>query len=436
MSRYIIIGTGVAGISAMETLRRLDPAAEIMAVTDDQHGFYSRPGLAYYLTNEIPKNRLTLYTKQDWKSLNVPVGLGRVTQIDPKNHTIQMEKGGAIAYDRLLLATGSRAVPLEVPGAGARGVVKLDTFEDASFILALARRARSAVVVGGGIIALEMVEGLATRGVRVHYFMRGERYWSNVLDEAESHIIEERLTQEGVIIHSNTEIAEVISRRGKVKAVRTKQGETIPCGIVGVGIGVKPRVELAKSAGLKTDRGILVNEFLQTSDPDIYAAGDTAQAFDPQTGTSIVDTLWLPARKQGWAAAQNMAGKKQVYPRAAAVNVLRLAGTMLTIIGAVGSGQDADLVGVARGSSETWLQLPNTIAMATGNQLDHLRVMVGERTLLGAVLMGDQKLSQPLQELVTTKMDITPIRNDLLHADAQLGHILMDYWSSTPRSQH
>ena len=125
-----------------------------------------------------------------------------------------------------------------------------------------------------------------------------------------------------------------------------------------------------------------------------------------------------------------MAGQKQPYYRSVAVNVLRLAEVMITIIGAVGSGRDDDLVSMARGSSETWLQLPNTIAMENGNELGHLRLMVGERTLLGALVMGDQKLSLPLQEMVARQTDITPIRSKLLQSGDTLGQIIMDFWTT------
>ncbi len=432
VTRYVIVGTGVAGMAAIETLRRVDRSAEVVVISEDPHGFYSRPGLAYFLSDEVPPKRLALYSRQDWKALNIHFVQGRAFRINPENRKILVGRAEPVSYDRLLLATGSTAVPLNMPGADARGVVKLDTFEDVRQILSLVRHTRSAVVVGGGIIALELVEGLAARGVKVHYFMRGDRYWSNVLDEAESRIIEHRLVHDGISVHFRTEIAEILQHAGKVKGVKTTDGEVIRCGIVGVGIGVKPRMELAQAAGLKTERGILVDEYLQTSDSNIFAAGDAAQAFDPLTRTSVVDTLWTPARKQGTTAALNMAGKKQAYLRGIAVNVLRLAGIMISIIGAVGSGRDDDLVSVTRGSSETWLQIPNTLAMANGNEFNHLRLMLGEHSLLGALVMGDQKISRPLQEMISKKIDITPIRAQLVQPSAPLGHIVMDYWSSLP----
>ncbi len=135
------------------------------------------------------------------------------------------------------------------------------------------------------------------------------------------------------------------------------------CDMVAVGIGVKACKELAQAAGLKTDRGILANEYLQTSDPDIFAAGDVAQILDPMSGRSSIDNLWYPGRKQGRVAAFNMAGQNQMYQRTVATNVLRLAGVMTTIIGSIGSGRDEGQVYTMRGSSETWQQLPNTIAV-------------------------------------------------------------------------
>jgi NAD(P)H-nitrite reductase large subunit len=430
MTRYVIIGMGVAGISAAEALRAVDRSADISFVCDDPFTYYSRPGLAYYLTEEIPEKQLYPFDARDWKALNAHIVKARATGLDPQAHLVEIKNSAPLKYDRLLLATGAASLSLNVPGENLKGVTKLDDFQDARQVLSLARHAKTAVVVGGGVVSLELVEGLVARGVKVHYFLRGNRYWANVLDEPESRIIETRLEHDGVILHYQTEIAEILGRKDSIAGVRTKKGETIPCGIVATCIGVKPRMELAYAAGLATDRAILANEYLQTSDPDIFTAGDSAQVLDPQTGHATVNSLWTPARLQGQAAALNMAGQKQSYQQTVAVNVLRLAGIMLTIIGSVGSGRDEDLVSVARGSSETWLQLPNTIAMESGTAVNHLRLMVGERTLLGGLVMGEQKISLPLQEMVAQHTDITPIRSQLLHPSASLGQLLMDFWTS------
>jgi NAD(P)H-nitrite reductase large subunit len=196
---------------------------------------------------------------------------------------------------------------------------------------------------------------------------------------------------------------------------------------------VKACIELAQAAGLKTDRGILANEYFQTSDPDIFVAGDVAQIFDPSSGHSSIDNLWYPGRKQGRVAALNMAGQNQIYQRTVAINVLLLAGVMTSIIGAIGSGREEGQAYTTRGSSETWQQLPNTIATESGTAVSQLRLMVGEQTLLGALVMGDQKISRPLRELINNQVDITPIRDQLLHSSAELGQCVMDYWIKTKR---
>ncbi len=429
MRRYAIVGPGVAGVSAISALRALDPSAEITLIGDEPHGFYSRPGLAYYLTGELPKKQLTIFTKKDWQSLNLRYVNGHVSRINTREHQLVIGTNGVLPYDRLLLATGSTAVPLQVPGADLPQVVKLDDLEDTRRIMALARRTKNAVVVGGGILALELVEGLHALGLNVHYLLRGDRYWPNILDEVESHMVEHHLKQTGIHLHYKTEIAQILGERGKLTGVKTTSGELIKCGIVGVGVGVRPRMELARDSGLQTEKGILANEYLQTSDADIFTAGDVAQVVDPSTGKSFIDTLWNPAREKGSLAAANMAGAKQAYRRSLAVNVLRLAGIMTTIIGAVGSGIDEDLVSVARGSSETWIQLPNSIALENSTDVNHLRLMMGEKTLLGAMVMGDQKLSLPLQDLISNGNDITPMRQQL-QSGAPLGQVVMDYWTS------
>jgi nitrite reductase (NADH) large subunit len=429
MTRYVIIGTGVAGIAAAQAIRGRDRSGEIVMVGDDPHGFYSRPGLAYLLTDEIPEKQLYVFSQADWKALGIRFINAQATRLVPQQHRLELDKAGALTYDHLLLATGAQAARLRVPGAGLQGVVKLDHFEDARQILALARRAHSAVVVGGGITSLELAEGLAARKVKVHYFMRGDRYWSNVLDEVESRLVEARLEHEGIRLHFHTELAEVLGKHDRVTGVRTTAGEIVACQMVAVAVGVLPRLELAREAGLEIGRGILVDENLQTSISDIYAAGDVAQVYDPMTGQAVLDSLWGPARAQGYQAGWNMSGSSKAYRKPAAYNVTRLVGVMTTIIGSVGGGRDDDLLAIARGDSETWRSLPNAIAKEFDENINHLRLLVGERTLVGALLMGDQKLSIPLQELISGQVEITPIRQALLQPGAPLGRLVLDFWT-------
>ena len=434
MPRYVIVGSGVAGISAIEAIREREPGADILLIGDEPDGYYSRPGLAYYLTGELGEKQLYPFTEDDYRRLNFRWLRGEVSRIHPHEHLLELQGGGTVAYERLLVAVGASAARPDMPGLELDGVVTLDNFADARRIVRLARKARAAVVVGGGITALELVEGLRTRGVRTHYFLRRDRYWGNVLDETESRIIEHRLKEEGVQIHYHTDLGEIVGQRGRVAGVRTTEGGQIKCDLLAIAIGIRPRVQLAEAAGLEIDRGVLVNEYLQTSHEHIYAAGDVAQVFDPLTGKHVLDSLWGPARQQGRTAGLNMAGQRVAYRKVVAFNVTRLAGLTTTIIGTVGRGRDDDLLfSIARGDSEVWRQLPDAITAQSDFDVNRLRVMVGERSLIGAIVMGDQTLSRPLQHLITQQIDITNIRARLLQPEAPVTEVLADFWTAWRR---
>lgn len=430
MSRYVIIGTGAAGVSAAEAIRSQDQSSEITLISEEPDGYYSRPGLAYFLTNEIPEDFLYPFDKKDFKRLNLRVVQSCIVNIFPQDHMVASHDKKKLSYDKLLIAVGATANLPNLPGIDLRGVVKLDDLKDTRNIIKLSKKARTAVVVGGGITALELVEGLRARKVKTHYFLRKDRYWGNVLDETESKIVESRLKKEGVRIHYRTEVEEVLGKNGRVVGVRTKDGKVIKCGIAAFAIGIRPRTQLAESSRIEIDRGILVNEYMQTNFPDIYAAGDVAQVFDPASGRAILDSLWWPARKQGHIAGLNMTGQEKKYYKDVPFNVTRLAGLTTTIIGNVGTASDDDLVGIARGDSETWRRIPDAIASQSNFDVNRLRLMVGETTLLGAIVMGDQKISQYLQNIIVQKIDISPIKRQLLHPDSSIADVIIDFWAS------
>ncbi len=428
--RYLIVGMGVAGIAAAEAIRSQDAAGEITLLTQDARGYYSLPGLAYFINQEIPEEDLFPFSDKDFKRLNLHAYHSPVLHLDLANHRLILAGGKSMDYDRLLLAMGSQAVCPDLPGYRLPEVVTLDSMEDAHRILKLCKKVRSAVVVGGGITALEIVEGLACHGLQVHYFMRGDRYWANVLDEDESRIVEKRLQEDKVVIHYNTELAEIQGKKGHVSAVVTRKGELLSCGMVAIAIGVMPRKELAAEAGIHVDRGILVDEHMHTDQPDVYAAGDVAQVYDPYTGKYMLDTLWGLARQQGHAAGMNMAGKETSYLKTISTNVTRLVSLHTTIIGSVGHGRDADLVGIARGDSEAWREQLDAPSAESDQDINHIRLLVGEKSLVGALIMGDQSLTQAIKWLISEKVDITPIREALLIPGAAIAEIISTFWSA------
>ncbi len=437
MRRYIIVGSGAAGVAGAEAIRQKDPQGSIQIVTSDPYGFYSRPGLAYYLAKELPEDGLYPYRDSYYRQLNLHFVNEKAARINPAEHVLHLRGGRILPYDRLLIATGATASPPDVPGADLEGVVKLDNMEDARRIIKLARGATSAVVVGGGITALEIVEGLAARGVRTHYFLRGDRYWSSVLDETESKIVEDRLEENGVTLHFQTRVAEILNNKNRLAGVRNDDGRVVACQILAFAIGIRPNKELAAACGLAVKRGILVDDHQQTSDPDIFAAGDVAQVIDPEHPEGLLESLWNPARQQGQVAGINMTGESIPLRRPIAINVTRLAGLVTTIIGQVGEGgekarNDRDLNTIMRGDSEEWREVPNAVVAQTRGGSDRLRLYIGDNLIIGALLMGNQTLSRPLQNLIERRVSIRELRPRLLQPNAPLSELIQRLWQASP----
>lgn len=424
--RYVIVGNGPAGVTAAEAIRREDAQGDIRIVGSEDRGFYSRPGLAYLLTGAIPEQRLFSRPESVYQRSRIDRTVGTVQEIEPRSHRVELADGRVLRYDRLLLAVGAQAVRPSLPGIDLQGVVTLDNLDDARNILRLARRARRACVVGGGITALELAEGLAAQGVETHYLMRSDRYWGSVLDPRESELVEGRLEDDGIRIHRGVELASVIGHKGRVSAVETNDGSRLACDILAVAIGVQPRLDLAQRAGLETGRGIWTDATFQTSDPDIFAAGDVSEVLDPATGRRTMDCLWSMAIEHGRVAGAQMAGGGDPYRRPVPFNVTRIGGITTTLIGTVGTGgREGDLVALARGDSLVWREGLDAFAVVSDIGANRLRLVLGEDRIVGAVVMGDQALSRPLQHMVRERVDIRWVRDRLLRGPTEVRHALM-----------
>lgn len=425
--RYLIIGYGIAGLSAARAIRRHDQAGQITIVTDERAPFYSRPGLAYYLTGVVPETQLFPLTASEKEDLELRLIHARAEAIFPAEHFVQFPGNKRLSYDRLLLATGAGARKPDMPGVDLAGVVTLDTLADARQILKHARRAKRAVVIGGGITAVEIAEGFAARNVETHYFLRGDRFWPRVLDERESALVEHGLAEEGIVLHHNLSVKEARGNNGRLQAVVMENGQQFKCQLLGIAIGIQPNTSLASSAGLALDRGILVDETLQSSAPDIYAAGDVAQVFDPQTSDYRLDSLWWQAKQQGQIAGANMAGNQQAYLRSVPMNVTRVGGVVTSIIGSVGQGRAGDdLVSIVHGDSENWRHQPDSFSVESGEGANRLRLVIGERALVGAVIMGDQRLADTVHQLILNQTSLGRFRQLLIQSPEKSMDVLTE----------
>lgn len=426
--RYVLVGSGVAAIAAAQSIRAQDDQAEIHIISDEPDGYYSRPGLAYFITGELSQKQIFPFKDKDFHQLGVIRHTDTVLAVKPATQQVTLARLGDLVYDRLLLATGSQALRLSCPGSEAQGIIKFDTLADAKNILHLAKRKGHAVVVGDGLISLEIVEGLAAQGMFVHYILRSERFWMNVLDDVEAGIIEERLKKMGVTLYHQAEVAEILNNGKVVSGVRLKDGRQIACSLLGAAVGVQPRTELAESCGVKTGRGFLVDECMRTNVEHIYAAGDAAEVVDSASGRSYLYSQWYPAREQGKIAGVNMAGGCTQYRKTTPFSVTRLTDIQTAIMGSVGWEHLEDAHELARGEDEAWRLVTNALPARVRHDINRSRILVGEKNLVGAVVMGDQTLSHPLFRYIDQKIDITPIRQALLEPEADVLQILSDYW--------
>lgn len=436
--RYVIIGNGAAGATAAQTIRQNDAAGEIIILTAEPYPMYSRPGLAYVLIKEVSPEQIVARTLDWYEEWGINLVLGEAISLDVDRQTVWLADGRSLAYDRLLIATGARATPPPYPGAELDGVVYLDTMDGTKELVKKTGRARRAVVIGGGITALELTEGLAYRGVETHYFLRRDRLWSHVFNDEEATLLENKMKAHHVHIHYNTEAVEILGdRRGRVRGVRLKDGSEFKCDLVGVAIGVKPLIDVVAYTAIATDRAILVDEQMRTNVPNVYAAGDCAQVYDRWTGQHMLDILWPSAVAEGNAAGLNMGGKTYRYEKGSPFNACLLFGLHVTTMGQINPRREAEddepeiLQHVSRGSSEVWYTHPRPYRSAwSGENENTIRLVLSGDYLVGALVIGEQSLTDSLRYLIEHEVNIADMYEELSAGGARLRRCLMQFWQN------
>ncbi len=306
----VIIGGGAAGIAAAEMLRREGHSGRIVMLSDDDAAPYDRPNLSKdYLAGKAPEEWLPLFSDSFYKKHNIELRLGaRADAIDAKGKRVRLADGGAEGFDALLLATGAEPVRLEVPGHDRPQVHLLRSLADCRAIVATAGTAKQAAVVGASFIGMEVAAALRERGLAVHVVAPETRPMERVLGPQLGEHLRRLHERHGVTFH----LERTVSAIGD-KSVTLSSGETIAADLVVAGIGVRPRIGLAERAGLALDRGVAVNEYLETSVPGIFAAGDIARWPDARTGQRIRVEHWVVAERQGQTAARNILGRRERF---------------------------------------------------------------------------------------------------------------------------
>jgi NADPH-dependent 2,4-dienoyl-CoA reductase/sulfur reductase-like enzyme len=303
---YVVVGNGIAGTTAVETLRTEDDSADIGVIADNLFPLYNRPLLKDFLAGNASEEKLWIRPNSFYQDQRAHFFNGRVISIRSDQHMIQLQDGQQIGYERLLLATGARAKQLSCPGANMVGVTTLRTVGDYKKVLNYLGFVRRVVVVGSGPLAVESVAALFQRGYQVTHLLHQSALWPQVLDETASALVLHRERRDGIDVRTDEDIAEIIGRSGHVAGVMTTKGTFIACELVIVAIGMKPELDYLHKSGIASERGIQVDGAMRTSAPGIYAAGDVAEVNDAAGGQSHVCGHWYTALQQGRAAAYSM----------------------------------------------------------------------------------------------------------------------------------
>ncbi|WP_460500979.1 NAD(P)/FAD-dependent oxidoreductase [Hymenobacter agri] len=312
----VIIGNGITGVTCALTVRRLQPAAHITLVSDESPYHFARTALMYVYMGHLRYEDIQPYGDWFWAEHRLELVHATATVLDPATKTIALANGTTLGYDQLLLATGSESRRYGWPGQHLAGVQGLYNLPD---LAAMARDTHGigrGVVVGGGLIGVELAEMLHSRGIEPVVLVRDSHYWGSVLPPEEANLVDRQFQENRVAVRYNTELSEILGdETGRVRAVRTTTGEEIACQWVGLATGVTPNVALANTSAIETDQGILVDEYLRTNVPNIFAAGDCAQHRQPASGEVPIEQLWYTGRMQGETVAHTICGQPLAYRR-------------------------------------------------------------------------------------------------------------------------
>ncbi len=408
--RHVILGNGPAGVIAAEIIRKHAPKDEIVLVGAEPGPPYSRMAIPYLLTGKIDETGTWLRKDPDhFQRLGVLMKAGRARAVSAAGRTVSFEDGSELAFDRLLVATGSVPVRPPIPGLDLPQVQPCWTLEDARRIMALARPGARVVQLGAGFIGCIIMESLAERGTKLSVVEMGDRMVPRMMGPGAGGMIKRWVEKKGVAVFTSTKIESIVAAKDGAVEVRLSNGQKVPADLVISAAGVAPNVGFLKTSGVACQRGVLTDDRCQSNVPGIYAAGDCAEAFDHATGKPLVSATQPNAADQAACAAANMAGLEARLSSVTQINVL-------------------DTLGLVSSSFGRWEGVPggDHVELSDEAHFKHLSLQFDGDVLVGANAIGFNEHVGVLRGLVQGRVRLGAWKAELLKdptrlAEAYLG---------------
>ncbi len=317
MEHIVILGNGIAGVTAARHIRK-QSGKKITIVSAETDYFFSRTALMYVYMGHMKFEHTQPYENSFWKKNRIDLKKGYVKQVDTDHKLLLFADGGKLHYDKLILATGSKPNKFGWPGQDLEGVLGMYHKQDLETLETLApdnKACKRAVIVGGGLIGIELAEMLISRNIPVTFLVRENSFWNGVLPQGESSLINDHIREHHIDLRLATNLKEIISdENGRVKSIIIEEtGEEIPCNVVGLTAGVSPNIDFLKSSNLQLGRGIKVNRFLETNIKEVYAIGDCAEQHEAIGNRRPIEAVWYTGRMMGETLAQTICGNKMAY---------------------------------------------------------------------------------------------------------------------------
>jgi len=387
---YLVVGNGVAGNSAAETIRRIDPAGKILIFSRERYHFYYTPALPEYLAGEKQLKDFTLHNAQWYERNRIDLYLEtEVTRIDFREKTAQTQKGGEFSFHTLLLACGGKSFLPPIPGSSSPGVFTLRTFDDAQAIAKAAREAKKAVVIGGGLLGLEAGNGLRKSGLEVWVVEFFPRLLPRQTDLPGAALLQRQMEEMGFRFFLGAKTREIAAGKKELR-VLLEGGQELAADLVLISAGVRPEVSLAQALGLPVDKGIKVDDRMYTGLDGIYAAGDPVEHRGRFYG------IWPAAMEQGRVAGANMAGQERLYSGTVPSNSLKVAGIDL----------------VAAGEIDPEGKMESTVIRDEARKI-YRKLVWQEECIVGAMLLGDTRGKEEIQKAIQSKKDMASFKKEL-----------------------